>query len=97
MEFKGTPGTWKIVGHWWSDTSIISGSKTICTNSLYGEATEETQEELENEVSANFTLIAAHPDLLQALVELLAFCKSHNMDNHFTEQADLAILKALTL
>lgn len=50
---------WEVVEHSWSDTSIMCGDKTICTMSIYDEATEETQEELEDEVSRNFKLIAS--------------------------------------
>lgn len=64
-EFKGTKGIWTAEEHSWSDTSLMCGDKTIATMSIYDDATEETQEELENEVSANFRLLAAAPDLLE--------------------------------
>ena len=71
MEFKGTKGEWELVEHSWSDTSITCGDKTICTNSIYYEATEETQEELENEVSANFKLMLASKDLLDFAIDFI--------------------------
>ena len=66
-DFKGTKGEWEVCEHSWSDTSILCGEKTIATKSIYHEATEEAQEELENEVTANFKLIAAAPELLEHL------------------------------
>lgn len=93
--FKGTPFPWELVEHSWSDTSILSGDKTIATKSIYDECTEETQEFVENETSANFRLLTASPDLLAALIDLLVFCRSHGMDNGFSEQAETAINKAL--
>lgn len=66
-EFKGTPGEWEIIEHNWSDTSIMSGGKTICTVSIYDEATEETQDELEAEVLANFKVIKTAPKMLEML------------------------------
>ena len=70
-EFKGTEGEWEICEHSWSDRSIIANDKTVCTNSIYYDATEETQEELENEADANFALIAASKDMLSALESVL--------------------------
>jgi hypothetical protein len=70
-EFKGTKGDWELVEHSWSDTSIICRDKTICTKSIYDECTEETQEEVEAETSANFKLIVASKELLEALKELV--------------------------
>lgn len=62
---------WEVVEHSWSDTSIICGDKTICTMSIYDEATEDTQDELEDEVSRNFKLIASAPKLLDALQDAI--------------------------
>lgn len=70
-EFKGTKGIWTVEEHSWSDTSLMCGEKTIATMSIYHDATEETQEELENEVTANFNLLAAAPELLEALQEAI--------------------------
>lgn len=69
-EFKGTKGDWEIIEHNWSDTSIISGDKTICTVSIYNEATEETQDELEAEVLANFKVIKLAPRMLEFITSI---------------------------
>lgn len=71
METKHTPGEWEIVKHNWSDTSIMAGDKVICTQSIYDEATEENQEDLESETAANFRLIAAAPEMLDMLQKAL--------------------------
>lgn len=70
-EFKGTPAPWEVIEHNWSDTSIMAGDRTVCSISIYHEGTEETQEQLEDEVSANAKLIASAPDLLEALQHLI--------------------------
>lgn len=78
-QFKGTSGEWEVVEHSWSDTSIYCGNKVICTNSIYEEATEETQDELENEVSANFKLMAASKDLLKACQAFMELFNNSDM------------------
>lgn len=70
-EFKGTKGKWEVCEHSWSDTSLMAGDKSIATQSIYDDATEENQEELENEVSANFRLLSASKDLLEACIEFV--------------------------
>lgn len=52
-----TKGPYEVCEHNWSDTSFYGNGKVICTQSIYDEATEETQEELESKVSTNFKLI----------------------------------------
>jgi hypothetical protein len=66
---------WEVVEHSWSDTSIMCGDKTICTMSIYDEATEETQNELEDEVSRNFKLIVSSPHLLDALQDAVVLIR----------------------
>ncbi|CAB5567667.1 MULTISPECIES: hypothetical protein [Providencia] len=71
MEFKGTPGPWVIDE--WSMTGINSESKHVALvnyshhglpNDVYGD---------EHEANAN--LIAAAPELLEALIELTESAK----------------------
>ncbi|MEY0558841.1 hypothetical protein [Providencia sp. PROV113] len=84
MEFKGTPGPWVIDE--WSMTGINSESKHVALvnyshhglpNDVYGD---------EHEANAN--LIAAAPELLEALIEIRKLVAHH-------DKADLAIAKAL--
>lgn len=71
-EFKGTKGVFEVIEHSWSDTSLVCGNKTIATLSIYDEATEDNQEELEREVSANFKLFSKSTELLEKFQILLA-------------------------
>lgn len=84
MEFKGTPGPWVIDE--WSMTGINSESKHVALvnyshhglpNDVYGD-----------EHEANAHLIAAAPELLEALIEIRKLVSHH-------DKADLAIKKAL--
>jgi hypothetical protein len=69
-EFKHTPGEWKVVAHNWKDVSV-SSEKHICLLSLdEDETTDDIFENLSNERDANAKLIAAAPDLLDALVNM---------------------------
>lgn len=67
-EFKGP---WSVIEHSWSDSSIVNvHGETVASLSIYEEATEETQDALESQMSAYFKLISAAPDMLYALREL---------------------------
>jgi len=69
---------WEVIEHSWSDTSIYDEAKNvICTKSIYDECTEETQEEVENEVSKNFKLIACAPEMLEVLQNIV---KEYDLD-----------------
>lgn len=65
---KHTPGPWKSVNHSWSDTSILAPDfdHAICRLDI-NHATEESQEADEAQMAANARLIAAAPELLEAL------------------------------
>lgn len=71
-EFKGTKGEWEVVEHSWSDTSLICGNETIAELSIYHQATEENQEELEKTLYANSKLMSKAPEMLEMLKEVLA-------------------------
>lgn len=64
---------WEVIEHSWSDTSIYDqDGNVICTKSIYDEASEETQDELESIVSDNFKLIAAAPEMLDVIMNLVS-------------------------
>ena len=69
---KHTPGPWTAVNHSWCDTSISAPStdNAICRLDI-NHATEESQDADEDQMAANANLIAAAPDLLALLVELV--------------------------
>lgn len=64
MSTKHTPGPWSVVKHSWSDTSIVGARGRVCGLSIYCDATEDNQQELEAVAAADASLIAAAPDLL---------------------------------
>ena len=70
---KHTPGPWTKVDHNWSQTSIVTRNRTICRLDITDEATEETEQALAGEAEANANLIAAAPQMLEALEELEPF------------------------
>lgn len=65
---KHTPGPWRVFNHSWSDTSILADGfdHGICLLDI-NHATEESQEADEALMAANARLIAAAPELLDAL------------------------------
>lgn len=92
---KHTPGPWQVVEHSWSDTGIYSDKHHIAHLSIEGVATESNQSQLEASMDANAKLIAAAPELLNAVRFLLS-----NPDNRISpadiEAANAAIAKATT-
>jgi hypothetical protein len=70
MKHSSTP--WRKFEHSWDSTSIAdSNGNIICSLSIYDEATEENQQELEAQMDANAKLIKAAPELLQNLLIML--------------------------
>lgn len=69
---KHTQGPWTAVNHSWCYTSISAPStdNAICRLDI-NHATEESQDADEDQMAANANLIAAAPDLLALLVELV--------------------------
>lgn len=102
MNTKHTPGPWELFEHSWSESSIYAGEKNekqICRLSIYNEATEENQMLLEKEMDANARLIAAAPELLEALQAVIERAESQHWDDaspQVIEQARQAIQKATT-
>lgn len=96
MEFKGTKGKWDVFEHSWSDTSILCGDKTICTQSIFDEATEENQDELETEVQYNFQLISKAPELLEYIIDLYNDIKEGALPNENEIEALEKLIKEAT-
>ena len=69
---KHTPGPWRVFEHSWSDTSVLADGfdHGICLLDI-NHATEESQDADEALMAANARLIAAAPDLLASLRELV--------------------------
>ena len=88
---KHTPGPWTVCEHSWSRTGIYSASHPIAALDIYEEATEETQEDWERVMSANAHLIAAAPDLLEALQSVM---KMMNSPGEWHQEVRAAIAKA---
>lgn len=65
MEFKGTKGNWRI----YNDFKVGTGVKNIC----------EIYNNTSNESKANAKLIAAAPDLLEALQKIASNSNDHAM------------------
>ena len=65
---KHTPGPWRVFEHSWSDTSVLAEGfdHAVCLLDI-NHATEESQASDEALMAANARLIAAAPDLLEAL------------------------------
>ena len=73
-----TQGPWTIVENSWSDTSVVdSEGNLVAKLSIYGDATEDNQTELEMEMATKAKLIAATPDLLNALCEMIDMAILH--------------------
>lgn len=89
-EAKHTPGPWTVFEHSWSDTSIWTHDSTVATLSIKDEATEDTQAGLEARMAANARLIAAAPDLLEALREVL----KEAIDDYYAEKDPDGVLDA---
>lgn len=71
-----TPTPWEVIEHSWSDSSIYdSNGKCILTVSIYNDATEENQEDLEDEMADKLNAIIHavnnHDRLVVALEELI--------------------------
>lgn len=78
---------WKIIEHSWSDTSIrdAEGNK-VCTLSIYNEATEENQAELEGLMGRRARLLRAAPELEDVLRTMCdEYRRLNGLDGAFDE------------
>lgn len=72
---KNSTTPWQKFEHSWDSTSIAdSDGNIICSLSIYDEATEDNQQELEEQMDADANLIAAAPELLEALRNFVSVC-----------------------
>lgn len=81
-EFKGTKGEWKILPTYESRKWVnVTSEKGVIARVFYGEAPPVVYKE---EAEANAKLIAAAPDLLEALIEInkLAQCSDDRFANY---------------
>ena len=94
-EFKGTPGKWivKLQNGRNSHDIIVDREDYAWVASVNQQFHDVATPE---QAEANAKLIAAAPELLDALKELLKFCKSHNMDNYYTGSAEGIIDRVLS-
>ncbi len=77
-EPKWTPGPWETIKHSWECTGIYSGDQftrfayRVAVAKIDDDVTEDNQDEFEITMDANARLIAAAPELFEALVEAIA-------------------------
>lgn len=93
---KHTPGPWSVFKHSWSDTSIAAPSfdHAICRLDI-NHATEESQESDEALMAANARLIAAAPELLQALQRAESVLRNYEAWAGLADECKRAIAKAV--
>lgn len=92
MTFKGTPGEWKNEGGDNSSIDIILPNETVISHSRYSRFTDRFVMERE-EMEANMNLIAAAPELLEALqnlIQLKEWKDKHGKDEHYEKAKDKA-------
>ncbi len=97
-EFKGTPGPWSVEGSW-----VESDCRYIAEVHDFREECE-IFKPVHPESAANANLIAAAPELLEALQKLVTAMRQYEMDvgesapykhRMMMEKADAALSKAL--
>lgn len=81
-QFKGTKGKWFKAGDIIDDES---GNEIAKVQGVFNNETE----------THNANLISAAPDLLKALHDLLVYAVENDLHSEFTNNAEIAIKKAL--
>lgn len=88
-EFKGTPGPWRYEAYCGSINPIVGiGPRVICSESLVDHDNGKIAME------ANARLMAAAPDLLEALINAMPLIEEHSYGHEYNIAA-MAIEKAL--
>jgi hypothetical protein len=89
---KWSAGPGETIKHSWECTGIYSGDRRVAIIKIDDEVTEENQEELERVVDANAPLIAAAPDLFEALAEVMEWIDNWSpnfvMDDEWPDTQD---------
>lgn len=101
METKHTPGPWKIAGETADKQSFVYALNESGTNQFWFDIqpgrTDDNQRTSDAELAANARLIAAAPELLEALCEATAWLHAHKHTlcaQSICDQVDAAIAKA---
>lgn len=87
-----TKGPWRAVHSSWENSLVMSGEDWIATVSIDSDVTEDTQDELEGIKEKNAELMAAAPDLLEALKNLVDACDGNYAE--LTSECQRIIAKA---
>lgn len=95
-EITHTPGPWMVVEHNWSDTGITGANEYVCLLEIR-DCSEECEVAMSNRMAANGRLIAASPELLELLQEVVAIGDTLISDIYgyeFKEKARAVLAKA---
>lgn len=73
-------GTWEIVEHSWEETGIYAGGELIAVVPINSAVAEDNQDEFEAQMLERARLIAAAPDMYEALKSTLAWISHWSAD-----------------
>ena len=94
---KHTKGPWEIIEHDWAATGIVGGRNDYVCLLKIEPSNDECEVAMSNRMAANAQLIAAAPELLEALQEVFVIgdrLVSDVYGHEFKEKARAAIAKA---
>ena len=90
-----TPGPWVAVHNNWEVSTIYAGALPVAVCHIDGDVSEETEGILSGIKDANARLIAAAPDLLEALKDAVCTLEvSYTASDYAIDKARAAIAKA---